>query len=215
MTARLKQTPWQTVGPYFHYSLTWKGAADLVEGAGDLGARLDLVPAEHDLLGSGGGQRKPAQGQRIEIYGAVSDGDGQPVPDALLEIWQCNSSGRYASADDTREDIPLDPSFTGFGRAATGQDGLFRFRTVRPGRAPGPGNTWQAPHVVLSLMGRGLLKRLVTRIYFEDEPSNEDDPILNLVLPDRRRTLIARRDGSAWRFDIHLQGERETVFFEV
>jgi protocatechuate 3,4-dioxygenase alpha subunit len=211
----LKQTPWQTVGPFFHYSLPWKGAADLVAGEGELGARLDLVPDGHYLLGHGEIERTPAQGEVIEITGSVFDGDGQPVPDALVEIWQANPEGRYASEADPREELALDPNFIGFGRSSTSVDGVFRFRTLKPGRAPGPGDSFQAPHIAVGIMGRGLLKRLVSRIYFADETSNAKDPILALVPDARRATLIARREGEAWRFDIHLQGEAETVFFEI
>jgi len=210
-----KQTPWQTVGPFFHYALPWKGAADLVAGEGGLGARLDLIPDGHYWLGPSDAQREGAKGVRIEIVGSVYDGDGQPVPDALLEIWQANPQGRYASAEDSRVEPPLDDAFVGFGRSSTGVDGTFRFRTLKPGRVPGPGNTLQAPHIAVGVLGRGLLKRLVTRIYFEDEPSNAEDPILALAAADRRGTLIARKHGAVWRFDIRLQGEDETVFFDI
>lgn len=214
-TPSFKQTPWQTVGPFFHYGLPWKGAADLVAGEGELGARLDLIPEGHYLLGPGEIAREPAQGEAIEITGCVYDADGQPISDALVEIWQANPAGRYASEADVREELALDPNFIGFGRASTSVDGVFRFRTLKPGRVPGPGNTLQAPHIAVGLLGRGLLKRLVTRIYFADEASNAEDPILALVPQARRDTLIARREGEAWRFDVRLQGERETVFFEI
>jgi protocatechuate 3,4-dioxygenase alpha subunit len=214
-THDLKQTPWQTLGPFFHYGLPWKGAADLVAGDGDLGARLDLIPDGHYLLGPGAIERTPAQGEAIEIFGCVFDGDGQPIPDAMVEIWQANPQGRYASEADPREALALDPNFLGFGRSSTGVDGAFRFRTLKPGRTPGPGNTLQAPHIAVGVMGRGLLKRLVTRIYFGGEAANAEDPILALVPEARRNTLIARREGETWRFDIHLQGEAETVFFEI
>lgn len=215
----LKQTPWQTVGPFFHYGLPWKGAADLVAGEGELGARLDLIPEGHYLLGPGplpgDAARAAAQGEAVEITGSVFDADGEPIADALVEIWQANAQGRYASEADARDEPALDPNFIGFGRASTSADGVFRFRTLKPGRVPGPGNTLQAPHIAVGVLGRGLLKRLVTRIYFEGEASNAEDPILALVPEGRRDTLIARREGAAWRFDIHLQGEAETVFFEI
>lgn len=212
---RLGQTPWQTLGPFFHYALPWEGGADLVGGA-DIGARPDLAPDGHFLL-RGPTQRGAIAGEPIEIAGFVYDGDGAPVPDALIELWQANAAGRYASPADDRAELPLDADFTGFGRAATGADGSYRFRTIRPGRVPGPGNALQAPHAALSVMGRGILKRLVTRIYFADAEGNDDDPVLALVPPDRRHTLIARRDGadSSYRFDIRLQGAGETVFFDV
>lgn len=216
MTAeRLGRTPWQTTGPFFHYALPWGGGADLVANAGGLGARLDLIPQGHYLLSPADGERSPASGEAIEIFGSVVDGDGQPVPDALVEIWQANPHGRYASDDDCREELPLDPNFVGFGRSSTGADGGFRFRTLKPGRVPGPGNSLQAPHIAVGVQGRGLLKRLVTRIYFAGEAANADDAILALVREDRRVTLMACRDGEAWRFDIRLQGEGETVFFDL
>jgi protocatechuate 3,4-dioxygenase alpha subunit len=211
---RLGQTPWQTVGPFFHYGLPWRGGADLI-GASDIGARTDLVPPGHFLLRCPSA-RGPIAGEPIEIAGFVYDGEGQPVPDALIELWQANAAGRYASAADDRAAIPLDADFTGFGRASTGADGGYRFRTVRPGRVPGPGNTLQAPHAALSVMGRGILKRLVTRIYFEDGDGNDEDPVLALAPEHRRPTLIARREGEGrYRFDIRLQGAGETVFFDV
>jgi protocatechuate 3,4-dioxygenase alpha subunit len=213
MSAKLHQTPAQTVGPFFHYALPWKGGADLVSGAGDMGARLDLVLNDHDFLGSPS-PRDPARGEAIEVFGMITDGDRQPVSDALVEVWQANPRGRYASPDDPRQDLPIDPNFIGFGRAATDAQGTYRFRTLKPGRVPGPGNTLQAPHLALSVFGRGILRRLVTRIYFEDEPGNAEDPILALAPESRRSTLIARRENAGWRFDIRLQGEGESVFFE-
>ncbi len=206
------QTPSQTVGPFFHYGLPWKGGADLI-GQSDLGARPELFPEEHYVL-KPSTPRGAVAGEIIEISGLVTDGDGAPVPDAMIEIWQANAAGRYASADDTRDDLPLDPNFIGFGRASTGADGVYRFRTIRPGRVPGPGNSLQAPHIAIGVFGRGLVKRLVTRLYFDGAPENEDDPILALVPEDRRDTLIARGSNGAWRFDIVLQGAGETVFFD-
>jgi protocatechuate 3,4-dioxygenase alpha subunit len=214
MTARpFEQTPWQTVGPFFHYALPWKGAADLLAGEGELGARPDLIPQGHDFLDAV--ERARPHGDAIEIVGSVLDGDGQPIPDALIEIWQADPQGRYASDEDGRDAPPADPNFTGFGRTSTSAEGVFRFQTLKPGRVPGPGNSLQAPHIAVGVMGRGLLKRLVTRIYFEDEPANAEDPILALTPEARRGTLIARRDGDAWRFDIRLQGDGETVFFDI
>jgi len=207
------QTPSQTVGPFFHYGLPWKGGADLV-GQSDMGARPELFPEEHYVLNLSP-PRGAVSGEVIMLEGVVTDADGKPVPDAMIEIWQANPAGRYASPDDDRQELPLDEGFIGFGRASTGDDGLYRFKTVRPGRVPGPGNTLQAPHIAVGVFGRGLIKRLVTRLYFEDARENADDPILALVPAERRNTLIARRTGDTWRFDIVLQGERETVFFDV
>ena len=185
------QTPSQTVGPFFHYGLPWKGGADLV-GKSDMGA-----------------------GEVIDLRGRVLDGQGEALPDAMLEIWQANAAGRYASLADRRDDIPLDPHFIGFGRAATAAAGEFHFRTIRPGRVPGPDGALQAPHIALSVFGRGLLKRLVTRIYFSDCVENDADPILRCVPAWRRGTLIAQRRGSDWWLDIVLQGPGETVFFAL
>lgn len=202
------QTPWQTVGPFFHYGLPWKGGADLI-GQSDLGARPELMPDEHYLLAASQPKGEIA-GQIIEIVGRVTDAENQPLPDALLEIWQADSAGRH------------DPSgncgFIGFGRSSTSDTGEYHFRTVLPGRTAGPGDSLQAPHIAVSVFGRGLLKRLVTRLYFEGEASNAEDPILALVPDDRRDTLMARPVAGSpgiWRFDIVLQGEHETVFFDI
>ena len=199
---RLGQTPWQTVGPFFHYALPHPGGADLVGGS-DAGARPDLTAPSHFGLAR---LTRPMDiaGETIEIEGRVLDGAGEPLPDALIEIWQADSQGVYGGA------------FAGFGRAATTDDGGFRFRTLRPGRVAGPGNSLQAAHIAVGVMGRGLLRRLVTRIYFEDGPGLDDDPILALTPPDRRETLMARATGPGrYRFDILLQGTGETVFFDV
>ncbi len=207
------QTPSQTVGPFFHYGLPWKGGADLV-GKSDMGARPDLFPDAHYLLNLSSPTGTP-QGEVIEITGRVFDARGDVVPDAMIEIWQANAAGRYASPDDARDDVPLDPHFTGFGRASTSKEGLYRFRTVRPGRVPGPGNSLQAPHLAVSVFARGVLKRLATRLYFADGEGNDVDPILSLVPKERRDTMIARLGEAAWRFDIRLGGEGETVFFDL
>jgi protocatechuate 3,4-dioxygenase alpha subunit len=208
------QTPSQTVGPFFHYGLPWKGGADLV-GQSDMGARPDLFAEEHDVLHLASPRGTP-QGEAIELAGRVLDANGDAVNDAMIEIWQANAAGRYASRDDARADVPLDPHFIGFGRAATDADGVYRFRTIRPGRVPGPGNTLQAPHIALSVFGRGVLKRLATRLYFADGDGNDTDPVLDAVPPGRRRTLIASRgDGGVWWLDIRLGGAGETVFFDL
>jgi protocatechuate 3,4-dioxygenase, alpha subunit len=212
---RLGQTPWQTVGPFFHYALPWKGGADLVGSGGERGTRLDLLPEGHYQLNENDQPRKAPQGEIIEISGRVTDCNGDPVGDALIEIWQPNAAGRFASPADTREDLPLDEDFIGFGRCSTQNDGSFSFRTVKPGPVPGPGNSLQAPHIAVGVFGRGLLKRLCTRIYFDGDAANADDPILALVPADRRQTLLAGRDGEAWRFDIRIGTDDETVFFDV
>jgi protocatechuate 3,4-dioxygenase alpha subunit len=206
------QTPWQTVGPFFHYGLPWKGGADLI-GQSDLGARPELFPEEHYVLKSSA-PRGPVSGEAIEITGRVTDGDKKPVPDAMIEIWQADAGGCYASPVDPRFISSSDEHFIGFGRASTDEEGVYRFRTVRPGRVPGPGNSLQAPHIAIGVLGRGLLKRLVTRLYFGDADENIDDPILALVPEARRDTLIAKLSNGVWRFDIRLQGQGETVFFD-
>jgi protocatechuate 3,4-dioxygenase alpha subunit len=208
------QTPSQTVGPFFHYGLPWRGGADLV-GASELGARPELFPEAHNLLNLSAPRGRP-EGEAIEIVGRVLDGEGAAVPDAMIEIWQANAAGRYASPDDPRSDVPLDPPFIGFGRASTGEDGSYLFRTVRPGTTPGPGNRLQAPHIAFSVFGRGLVKRLATRLYFEGHFLNAEDPILAHVPEQRRPTLLACNEADGrWRFDIRLQGEGETVFFAL
>lgn len=191
---RLPQTPWQTVGPFFHYALPWEGG--------------------ETLIGS-----NPA-GEKILIRGQVLDGEGNPIPDALIEIWQANSAGRYAHPDDTQTGKAPDARFVGFGRCPTDADGMFSFYTIRPGAVPGPGNSQQAPHIAIGVFGRGLLRRLVTRLYFPESELNANDPILAYVEPERVETLIAvreadRTDIASYKFDIRLQGDRETVFFNV
>jgi protocatechuate 3,4-dioxygenase alpha subunit len=158
-------------------------------------------------------------GERIAIEGVVHDGLEQPIADALLELWQANGHGRYHHPLDTsgRE---LDPAFTGYGRAATDGTGAFAFRSIKPGPVPGPAGSIQAPHLNLVLGARGMTRHAFTRIYFEGDARLAEDPILALVPEHRRPTLLARasgqRDGATlYRFDIHLQGEDETVFFEL
>jgi protocatechuate 3,4-dioxygenase alpha subunit len=153
-------------------------------------------------------------GDRVVIHGRVIDGDGKPVDDAVIETWQANSHGKYAHPEDTREKL-LEPDFKGFGRVLSDRQGAFSLRTIKPGRVPGPGDTLQAPHLVVVVFMRGLLKHLVTRVYFPDESSNTDDPVLALVPADRRSTLIARTmsDG-VFEWNVVLQGNDETVFFD-
>jgi len=184
----------QTVGPFFHDGLL----------------RAD---AQRNVLAA-----PQTAGERIRIEGHVYDGDGQTVPDAMIEIWQANSHGRYNHSADGR-DLPLDPSFTGFGRTGTDAAGAYWFETIKPGAVPFDDERMQAPHMSVGVFGRGLLNHLYTRLYFADDPANADDPVLQHVPPERRPTLLAQRtsgDGAVvYRFDIVLQGENETVFFNL
>jgi protocatechuate 3,4-dioxygenase, alpha subunit len=195
--ATLKQTPSQTVGPYFAYALTPQsygrvglGSSTMVDGA--------------------------TLGERIRIEGRVFDGTGAPVIDAVIELWQANAAGRYRHPADTRNDRELDPHFTGFGRTGTDGQGAYWFDTVKPG-ALGDG---QAPHINVTVLARGMLSHAFTRIYFGDEAAaNAEDAALQGVPADRRGTVIAERvqtpAGTVYRFDIHLQGDQETVFFDA
>jgi protocatechuate 3,4-dioxygenase alpha subunit len=209
------QTPWQTTGPFFHFGLAWRGCADLT-GESDLGARPDLSAPGHDVLVKHvGTSRDRASGTRIELVGQVWDNTGAPLTDSLIEIWQASASGRYSHPEDRRTEFARDPNFIGYGRCASDKGGAFRFRTVKPGRVPGPGNTLQAPHIALGMIGPGILKRLVTRVYFADALENAEDPILALVPDERRATLMATPEAAnVYRFDIRLSGPQETVFFE-
>lgn len=192
-----KRTPSQTVGPYLHLGLT----------QGTFGAPEIFGPAVADA---------GAPGTHIRIEGRVFDGEGNALPDALIETWQADGEGRYAHPADGRP--PASNSFRGFGRCPTAKDGTFHIATIRPGRVPGPNGTTQAPHINVSVLARGVLKRLFTRIYFSGEPANASDAILALVPAGRRDTLLAKPDPRApnvFRFDIRLQGADETVFFDA
>jgi protocatechuate 3,4-dioxygenase alpha subunit len=143
-------------------------------------------------------------GERLQINGKILDADGKPVNDAAVEIWQADSQGKYA-----------EKSFRGYGRSLTDEAGAFRFRTIKPGRVPGPDGKLQAPHLSVTIFMRGLLKQLQTRVYFPDDPANADDPVLNLVPSERRATLIARKHGDGvLEWNVVLQGKNETVFFD-
>ncbi len=178
----------QTIGPFFHDALLDED-------------RSELVSPDHP--------------EAIKIEGTIYDGAGEVVPDAMVEIWQANRAGRYDHPADDREDLPLDEDFSGFGRSGTDASGEFSFLTVKPGPVPGPDGRVQAPHVMVSVFARGLLDRLVTRIYFPDEEeANAVDPVLSSIEDQElRRTLVAREEGGALRFDIHLQGDKQTAFF--
>jgi protocatechuate 3,4-dioxygenase alpha subunit len=157
-------------------------------------------------------------GERIRIEGRVLDGDGVPIPDAMVEIWQANAYGRYNHPAD-RGPARMDPFFLGFGRSGTAEDGSYWFETIKPGSVPFDGERLQAPHICVTVFSRGLLNHVVTRLYFEDEPTNTGDPVLQYVLSDRRATLLARRESGGamlvYSFDIILQGANETAFFNV
>ena len=152
----------------------------------------------------------------MTIAGRVIDADDIGVSDAILEIWQANTHGKYAHPADT-QNKPIDPSFQGYGRIPTDENGKYSFTTIKPGSVPGPGGKPQAPHIVVSVFMRGLLRRLVTRIYFPDDPANAGDFVLNLVEPARRGTLIAKKavgQSAALEWNVILQGPEETVFFD-
>lgn len=178
----------QTVGPYLHIGLNWL--------------------TTRTLAGPG------VRGERVLIQGRLIDGDGAGVSDGLIEVWQANAEGKYAHPEDWQKKR-LEKGFRGFGRIPTDAKGAFRFSTIKPGRVPGPEGRLQAPHLVVAVFMRGLLKHLATRIYFPDEPANAEDTILKLVPPARRSTLVAKRKAKgALEWNIHLQGRNETVFFD-
>jgi protocatechuate 3,4-dioxygenase alpha subunit len=188
-------TPSQTVGPFLAIGLPWPDGPQVVA---------------QDAPGA------------IRITGRVLDGAGDPVPDALIETWQAAPDGSFTHPDDPRGGG--EPGFRGFGRCPTDAAGEYRIVTLKPGPLPGPDGAVQAPHLDVSVFARGLLDRVVTRIYFPDEAAaNAADPVLSSIAdPDRRATLVAAASGSAggggpagYRFDVVLQGSRETVFFDV
>ena len=202
---KLELTPSQTVGPYFAYGLTPKRSGHNYDWP-------ELVT--EDMVTS------DTAGQRIRIEGFVYDGDGLPVNDAMIEVWQADAQGRYAHPRDPRMS---NASFKGFGRCGTDSTGKFFFDTIKPGAVPGPGGRTQAPHLMMTVFMRGLLTHLFTRVYFADEADTTGDPVLLLVPAARRDTLIAQREikgqskaqVATYRFDVHMQGDKETVFFDV
>jgi protocatechuate 3,4-dioxygenase, alpha subunit len=152
----------------------------------------------------------------IRFSGVLLDGAGNPVPDGMIEIWQANATGRYAHPADDREEIPLENGFTGFGRSGTEDGGRFEFVTVKPGRVPWVDGRFQAPHLLVGVFARGLMKRVATRMYFPDEETaNAEDPVLLGLEPEERATLVARAEDGALRFDIVLQGAGQTTFFAM
>jgi protocatechuate 3,4-dioxygenase alpha subunit len=158
----------------------------------------------------------PGDPRAIVLSGLLLDGAGEPVPDGMIEIWQANAAGRYAHPADRREEVALEEGFRGFGRSGTVDCGRYELVTVKPGPVPWPGGGMQAPHLVVGVFARGLLKQLVTRMYFPDEvDANAADPVLSGLTESRRETLIARAEDGGLRFDIVLQGAGETTFVAV
>ncbi len=184
----MKQTASQTVGPYFRIGLIYG-------------------KPQNNLW------QEQTKGQRILITGQVLDGDNKPITDALVEIWQPDVNGIFNHPSDPLHE-QADPHFRGFGRAETRKKGIYTFKTIKPGS-----RNEQAPYVNVHVFSRGLLIHAMTRIYFSDESANANDPVLNSVTEDRRSTLLATYDKSeefpTYRFDIHMQGDFETVFFNI
>jgi protocatechuate 3,4-dioxygenase alpha subunit len=182
----MKQSASQTVGPYFRIGLIYG-------------------QPQNDLV------QDKTSGERIKITGSVLDGDGQPITDAMVEIWQPDTNGIFNHPSDPLH-TQADPHFRGFGRAETRSGGVYEFKTIKPGSRNG-----QAPYINVNVFARGMLIHALTRLYFEDEPANADDPVLNAVDSNRRHTLIAVPEQSgnlpAYRFNIHIQGNEETIFF--
>ena len=180
-------TPSSTVGPYLAIGLTWDDGPHVVE---------------------------PGTPGAVWLRGAVRDGAGEPVTDAMVETWQADPDGRFDHPDDPRGAVAR-PGFRGFGRSQT-VDGEYAICTLKPGRVPDGEGGLQAPHIAMSVFARGLLDRLVTRVYFADEAeANAADPVLRSIPEDRRATLVAQRTDDGYRLDIRLQGDGETVFFAL
>jgi protocatechuate 3,4-dioxygenase alpha subunit len=180
----------QTVGPYFHLGLSWL---------------FDSRVADLDV-----------PGLHLTLRGQVLDGDGAPVPDALIEIWQANASGAYVHSEREAQDA-LVPKFRGAARVATDDAGAFSFTTIKPGCVPAPESGLQAPHISVQIFMRGLLRPLLSRIYFADEPANVDDFVLTRVPAARRQTLLAlprSGESNVYEWNVVLQGPNETVFFD-
>ena len=192
-------TPSQTVGPYFAYGLTPTGKYEWNDAFTN-----NLITPD-------------TSGERIRVEGKVFDGDCAVVPDCMLEIWHADAQGRFSDPQDKRA-LP-NSSFRGFGRCGTDATGGYAFETIKPGSVPDPDGKPQAPHILLAVYARGMLLHLYTRIYFDGEAANANDSVLALVPADRRATLIAKSKTGAgnpvYTLDIHLQGDNETVFFDV
>jgi protocatechuate 3,4-dioxygenase alpha subunit len=182
-------TPSQTVGPFFHGGLATEPLLGLMAGPHTKGERLRL---------------------RIKVF----DGAGEPLPDALVELWQADAEGRYLGEPDHTDADP-GHAFRGWGRLPTTAAGECTFDTIRPGATRAADARQQAAHINVCLFFRGIMRHIFTRIYFADDPQLADDPVMALVPEPRRRTLVATRVGDIWAFDIHLQGDNETVFFDL
>jgi len=180
-------TPWQTVGPFFHYALPY-----------DAGSQV----------------AGPSRAGAFTLHGFVYDGAGDPVPDALVEVWQADEAGAFREQPGIFE-APAADGFRGFGRCPTDEAGHWSFTTVRPGAVPTAAGEQQAPHVAMSVFARGMLRRVVTRVYLEGSPENAADPLLASLEPSRAATLVAAAEDGGYRFDVRLQGPDETVFLHV
>ena len=196
----LKETPSQTAGPYVHIGLVPNFCGIGGPWATDLGAAM---------------VNERTRGERIVVTGAVLDGLGTPVNDCVVEIWQADAEGLYPGRSETRGDA--DPDFSGWGRCPADANGVYRFETIKPGRVPAADGRPQAPHISIWIVARGINLGLNTRLYFGDEAAaNAEDPILTRIeQKGRLKTLIAPRQGNAYRFDIRLQGPDETIFFDI
>lgn len=188
-TDALVASPSQTVGPYLHIG-------------------LDTEPRHGVMVGP------HTPGERLRVRIRVLDGAGVPLPDALVELWQADASGRYVEAADHPNSDPGE-AFRGWGRRSTGKDGWSEFETIRPGVTTAADSRQQAPHINVCLFARGMLRHVFTRFYFDGDPMLANDPVLLLVPEARRQTLIARQADGAWTFVIRLQGAGETVFFDL
>jgi protocatechuate 3,4-dioxygenase alpha subunit len=185
----LVASPSQTVGPYLHIG-------------------LDTEPNHGEMVGPG------TPGERIRVRLRVLDGAGDPMPDALLELWQADAAGHYVAVPDHSNPDP-GQAFRGWGRRATGPDGWCEFQTIRPGAVAAPEGVRQAAHINACLFARGMLRHIFTRFYFSGDPMLEADPVLALVPQERRSTLLAELADGAWTLEIRLQGPGETVFFDL
>ncbi|MCD7060671.1 protocatechuate 3,4-dioxygenase subunit alpha [Pelagibacterium xiamenense] len=197
---QFKETPSQTAGPYVHIGAVPNFCGITGVYPEDLGKTM---------VSDG------VRGERITVTGRVIDGGGNPVGDCVVEIWQADAGGIFNSPEEHR--AGADPYFTGFGRCPADTDGRYSFETIKPGPVPGPGGATMAPHITFWIVARGINIGLHTRMYFSDEETaNAQDPVLAMARPlGREATLIGKREGDTVRFDIHLQGENETVFFDV